>query len=226
MRAPYCFNTECFVTHRLPHTMPPRARKEGSKGGKATGVVARSTQQPRAARSNRCRDAAARSPLISSCPSLVTRTRSVTARCVDGEGCCVCVRALPEPCSVSGHALAALHLTSPRAGDEEPGAELRRAATSLGATGGEAAGHGACSKLLWVMVIIRADCCRCIRARCGRFGRLSCANERRDSNRRHEPSLSMSIEQAAPGCSAAVACCAMPPPRAACILSIGFQVQD
>ena len=71
-------------------------------------------------------------PLISSCPSLVTRTRSVTARCVDGEGCCVCVRALPEPCSVSGHALAALRLTSPRAGDEEPGAELRRAATSLG----------------------------------------------------------------------------------------------
>jgi len=44
----------------------------------------------------------------------------------------VCVRALPEPCSVSGHALAALRLTSPRAGDEEPGAELRRAATSLG----------------------------------------------------------------------------------------------
>jgi hypothetical protein len=44
----------------------------------------------------------------------------------------VCVCALPEPCSVSGHALAALRLTSPRAGDEEPGAELRRAATSLG----------------------------------------------------------------------------------------------
>ena len=52
----------------------------------------------------------------------------------------------------------------------------------------------------------------------GRFGRLSRANERRDSNRRHEPSLSTSIVQAAAGrchrCGRALRCA--PPPSASC----------
>ncbi len=56
---------------------------------------------------------------------------------------------------------------------------------------------------------IRADCCRCTRARCGRFGRLSRANERRDSNRRHEPPRSMPTEQVASGRTAVVARCAV-----------------
>ena len=58
---------------------------------------------------------------------------------------------------------------------------------------------------------IRADCCRCIRARCGRFGRLSRANERSDSNRRHEPSLSISTvhRDATAGSTASAARCAV-----------------
>ena len=48
-----------------------------------------------------------------------------------------------------------------------------------------------------------------IRARCARFGRLSRANERSDSNRRHEPSLSTSTVHATAGSTAAAARCAV-----------------
>ena len=51
--------------------------------------------------------------------------------------------------------------------------------------------------------------CRYIRARCARFGRLSCANEPSDSDRRHEPSLSTSTVHATAGRTAAAARCAV-----------------
>ena len=60
----------------------------------------------------------------------------------------------------------------------------------------------------WVAIRVRIYVpmsCRYIRARCGRFGRLSRANERSDSNRRHEPSLSTSTVHATAGRTAAAA---------------------
>ena len=71
-------------------------------------------------------------------------------------------------------------------------------------------GGRACHERVAVRVRIYVPMsCRYIRARCGRFGRLSRANERSDSNRRHEPSLSTSTVHATAGRTAAAARCAV-----------------
>jgi len=98
-------------------------------------------------------------------PSLVTRTRNVTARCVDGEGCCVLLLVQQPPRNVCAECMRSLLSHAHGIGVQRSvqsvreitfcaqpvreGRGWRGLPVSYAATGGGAAGHGACSFLPW-----------------------------------------------------------------------------